>query len=40
MIEKMVLTSYLDMSYLVAFSDGYVASIEMMLRDKLKQLVK
>ena len=38
MIEKMVLMWYLDMSYLVAFSGRYIASIQMMLRDKLKQL--
>ena len=38
--RELALTPYLDMPYPVAFSGGYVASIQMMLRDKLKQLVK
>ena len=36
MIENMSLTSYLDKSYLVASRGAYVASIQMMSRDKLK----
>ena len=34
------LTSYLDKSYFVANKGLYVASLQMMLRDKLKQQVK
>ena len=40
MIENMVLTSYLDKSYFVASKGGYVASIQMMSRDKLKHQVR
>ena len=40
MIENMVLTSYLDKSYFVASNGGYVASIQMMSRDKLKHQVR
>ena len=36
MIENMVLTSYLDKSYFVANYGEYVASIQVMSRDKLK----
>ena len=40
MIANMILTSYLDKSYFVASKGGYVASIEMMSRDKLKHQVR
>ena len=40
MIENMVLTSYLDKSYFVASWGGYVASIQMMSRDKLKHQIR
>ena len=36
MIENMILTSYSDKSYFVASIGGYVTSIQMMSRDKLK----
>ena len=36
MIENMILTSYSDMSYFVASSDEYDASIQMMSSEKLK----
>ena len=36
----MILTSYLDKSYFVASYGGYVASIQMMSRDKLKHQVR
>ena len=39
MIENMVLTSYLGKSYFVVSSGGYVASIQVMSRDKLKHQV-
>ena len=39
MIENMILTSHSDTSYLVASRGGYVASIEMMSREKLKHKV-
>ena len=40
MIENMVSTSYLGKSYFVASYGGYVASIQMMSRDKLKQQLR
>ena len=36
MIENMILTSYADKSYILASLGGYVASMQMMSRDKLK----
>ena len=39
MIENTILTSYSDKSYFVASRGGYVASIQMMSRDKLKHQV-
>ena len=36
----MILTSYLDKPYFVASLGGYVASIQMMSRDKLKHQVR
>ena len=36
----MILTSYLDKSYFAASLGGYVASFQMMSRDKLKHQVK
>ena len=40
MIENMILTSCSHKSYLVACLDGYVPSIQMMSRDKLKHQVR
>ena len=40
MIKNMILTSYLDESYFVTSWGGYVRSIQMMLRDKLKHQVR
>ena len=39
-IESMVLTSYLDKPYFVASLGRYVASIQLMSRNKLKDQVK
>ena len=36
MIENLILMSYLDKSYLAASWGGYVTSIQMLSRDKLK----
>ena len=38
-LMNMILMPYSDMSYLVASSDGYDASIQMLSRDKLKHQV-
>ena len=40
MIGNIILTSYLDKSYLVASWGGYVASIQLMRPDNLKHEVK
>ena len=40
MTENKILTSYLDKSYFVASRGGYVASIQAMSCDKLKQQVR
>ena len=39
MMEYMIMTSYSNTSYFVASWGGYLASIQMMSRDKLKHQV-